>query len=423
MIDLIRLREDPTGLAADFARRGLTVEVAALAALDAAVRRLKHEAENLRAEAKLASKDIGAALQRGEDVAAAKARPRALAEQAKELDREREARERELHDRLLLLPNPCLAEVPTGTGAADNVVRATGGTPRNLGFPAKPHWELGAALGILDLERGAKLSGSGFPVLRGLGARLQRALIAFFLDQHREHGYEELAVPLLVRPEILTGTGQLPKFEDQLYRCDRDDLYLIPTSEVPVTNLYRDEILTGPMPRKFCCHSACFRSEAGAAGIGTRGITRVHQFEKVEMVWLTEPAGSAAALESMRADAEALLQALGLPYRVLELCTGDIGFSAARTYDLEVWSPGTGTWLEVSSCSNCTDFQARRMGLRYRPTPGERPVLLHTLNGSGLALPRCLIAVLENGQQADGSVILPPVLRPYLAGCDRIAPP
>jgi seryl-tRNA synthetase len=274
----------------------------------------------------------------------------------------------------------------------------------------------------MDFDRAAKLSGSGFVVLKGAGARLARALIAWFLDQHTtKHGYTELAVPFVVLPAAMQGTGQLPKFADQLYHCRDDELLLIPTAEVPVTNYHADEILeAGHLPIKYTAHTPCFRREAGAAGIGTRGMTRVHQFDKVEMVWFTKPEQSAADLITLRGHAEALLQQLGLHYRVLELCTGDTGFSSAHTYDLEVWSAGTQSWLEVSSCSSFTDFQARRANIRYRPAAGEKPQHVHTLNGSGLALPRCLIALLETYQQADGSVIIPEVLRSYMGGCERI---
>jgi seryl-tRNA synthetase len=277
-------------------------------------------------------------------------------------------------------------------------------------------------LGLIDFIRGTQLAGSGFVAYRGDGARLQRALVSYFLDCHRDNGYEEIAPPFLVRPEIMQGTGQLPKFADQLYATRDDDLLLIPTAEVPVTNLYAGQILgADKLPMRFCAHTPCFRREAGAAGIGTRGITRVHQFEKVEMVWITKPEESEAALETMRAHAETLLTNLGLRYRILDLCTGDIGFGAARTYDLEVWSPGTDSWLEVSSVSTCTDFQARRMGLRYRSEAKAKPQVAHTLNGSGLALPRCLIAVLETYQQADGSIKVPAVLQPYLGGQTELA--
>ena len=428
MIDLAALRADPAHFRQAWEARRQVVDVAALLALDERVRQLKHAAETKLAEQNQASKSIGQIAKAGGDVAAAKEAARALGDQAAELTRQREALEAELTTQLLVLPNPCLPEVPAGKDAADNLVAATWGSKPDFAFPAKAHWDLGPALGIMDFERAAKLSGSGFVVLSGAGARLARALTAWFLDTHVDrHGYTELAVPYLVTPQTMQGTGQLPKFADQLYAMRDDPLLLIPTAEVPVTNLHAGEILdAAALPKKYTAHTPCFRREAGAAGIGTRGMTRVHQFDKVEVVWLTTPERSAADLMILRGHAEHLLQQLGLHYRVLELCTGDTGFSAARTFDLEVWSPGTNSWLEVSSCSTFTDFQARRANLRFR-APGAdgkpgKPQWLHTLNGSGLALPRCLIAVLETYQQADGSIIVPDVLRPYLGGLERISP-
>jgi seryl-tRNA synthetase len=324
---------------------------------------------------------------------------------------------------LLELPNEPLPEVPEGDVAANRVV-SSWGEPGSSDFEQRPHWEIGEALGILDLPRGARISGSGFPVLRGRGARLQRALINFFLDRHvGENGYEELRVPYLVTRETLTGTGQLPKFADESYQSERDDLWLIPTAEVPVTNLHRDEILEAEqLPVRYTAYSPCFRREAGAAGKDTRGLLRVHQFDKVELVRYEAPDRSREALEELTREAEILLEALGLRYRRVLLAAGDLGFSSAMTYDLEVWSPGVEQWLEVSSCSVFTDFQARRANLRYRPAPGERPVHLHTLNGSALALPRVVAALLETHQRSDGSVAIPEVLHPYL-GVQRLEPP
>ena len=417
MIDLAALRSNPDAFATSWQDRGEDVDVSHLLDLDEQVRKLKAGAEGKRAEANEASKAIGMAARNGEDVGAAKAHARKLGDEAKVLDAQRQDAQKELEAVLLRLPNPCLPDVPKGTSAEDNVELGQGGVETTFDFTPKPHWELAEELGLIDFARGAQLSGSGFVAYRGDGARLQRALVSYFLDCHRDNGYEEIAPPFLVRPEIMQGTGQLPKFADQLYATRDDDLLLIPTAEVPVTNLYAGQILDADkLPLQFCAHTPCFRREAGAAGIGTRGITRVHQFEKVEMVWVTKPEESNAALETMRGHAEALLTNLGLRYRILDLCTGDIGFGAARTYDLEVWSPGTDSWLEVSSVSTCADFQARRMGLRYRPEPKAKPQVAHTLNGSGLALPRCLIAVLETYQQADGSIQVPQVLQPYLGG-------
>lgn len=421
MIDLAALRKDPDTFRAAWSARGAGVDVDALLAKDSRVRELKTRAEAMKAELNAASKAIGAAAkQGGAAVEEAKAKARSLGDQQKALDAEREAAEKALTDELLYLPNPCLAEVPAGKDAADNRVAAEWGEEPRFDFAPKAHWDLGPALGIMDFERGAKLAGSGFVTLRGAGARLSRALVSWFLDTHLANGYTEWAVPYLVSPQIMQGTGQLPKFADQLYRCKDDDLLLVPTAEVPVTNLHAGEILDGAqLPLKYCSHTPCFRREAGAAGVGTRGMTRVHQFDKVEMVWFTTPERSRADLEVMRGHAEWFLRQLGLRHRVLQLCTGDTGFSSACTFDLEVWSPGTKSWLEVSSCSTFTDFQSRRAGIRYRGADGKAQ-LVHTLNGSGLALPRCLIAVIETWQQADGSVVVPPPLRPYLGGLERI---
>jgi seryl-tRNA synthetase len=428
MIDLAQLRADPEAFRAAWTHRGVAVDVASLVAADERVRAFKHQAETLKAEVNAASKAIGEAARtrtpEGQaKLAAAKEHARSLGDQAKGIDEARAAAEHELEKQLLMLPNPCLPSVPVGKDAGDNRVSATWGAKPVFAFKAKPHWDIGPALDIMDFDRAARLSGSGFVVLKGLGARLTRALVSWFLDVHtREHGYTELAVPYLVQPQVMVGTGQLPKFEDQSYRCRDDELWLIPTAEVPVTNLHRGEILDAArLPLKYTAHTPCFRREAGAAGVGTRGMTRVHQFDKVEVVWLTNPERSEQDLLELRGHAERLLRDLGLHYRVLELCTGDTGFSSARTFDLEVWSAGTDSWLEVSSCSTFTDFQARRADLRFREK-GGKPQFVHTLNGSGLALPRCLIALLETYQQADGSVLVPKVLQPYL-GTDRIPAP
>ena len=323
---------------------------------------------------------------------------------------------------LLVVPNLPLADVPDGDATANKVVR-TWGTAPSFAWTPRPHWDLGAALGILDLPRGAKIAGSGFPVFLGMGSRLIRALANFMLDLHtREHGYLEVSPPYLVNRATLTGTGQLPKFEEDMYASPADDLFLVPTAEVPVTNLHRDEILeSSDLPKKYTAWTPCFRREAGSAGKDTRGILRVHQFDKVELVQLVRPEESVAALEIITGHAEKVLQLLGLHYRVLALAAGDTGFASAKTYDLEVWAPGVGQWLEVSSSSCFTDFQARRANLRFRPETGAKPEFVHTLNASGLAFPRTLIALLETGQQGDGSVVLPEALAAY-AGTDRLTP-
>jgi len=427
MIDLAALRADPALFTHAWANRGMSVDVAALLQADEAIRQQKFAAEQKKAEQNQASKSIAVVAKAGGDVGVAKDAARRLGDEAAAIDRDREQAEAVLHQQLLVLPNSCLPSVPVGKDASDNRVAGEWGTKPAFAFTAKAHWDLGPALGVMDFERATKISGSGFVVLSGAGARLARGLVQWFLDTHVDrHGYTELAVPYLVNAQAMQGTGQLPKFADQLFACKDDPLLLIPTAEVPVTNLHSGEILDAKdLPRKYTAHTPCFRREAGAAGIGTRGMTRVHQFDKVEVVWLSKPETSDADLLTLRGHAEYLLQQLGLHYRILELCTGDTGFSSAKTYDLEVWSPGTNSWLEVSSCSTFTDFQARRASLRFR-APGAdgkpgKPQFLHTLNGSGLALPRCLIAVLETYQQADGSVIVPPVLRPYVGGLERIA--
>ena len=330
-----------------------------------------------------------------------------------------EQQSRELEEQidfiLLGLPNLPMPEVPRGAGEAENIVVRSWGKPQRLDFTPAPHWDLGERLGLIDFERGVKVAGSRFYTMFGQGAKLERALISWMLDLHvREHGYTEVMLPFIVKKEAMIGSGNLPKFRDNLYHDEEDDLWLIPTAEVPITNLHRDEILSSSdLPRNYVACTPCFRRERAAAGRDTRGIKRVHQFNKVEMYKIVAPESSEEGLEKLVADAEDVCRRLELPYRVLRLCTGDLGFASAMTYDIEAWAAGCQEWLEVSSCSNCTDFQARRAHIRYRPNRDTRPQLVHTLNGSGLALPRVIIAILENYQQADGSVIIPEVLRPY----------
>lgn len=347
------------------------------------------------------------------------AQSRAIGEEIARLEAELAGAESELEKIMYELPNITLPEVPSG-GEECNVVVREWGIPR-AEHGLKPHWELAEALGILDLARGAKISGSGFVVYRGAGARLVRSLMNFFLDTHtREHGYEEVWVPVVVNRAAMTGTAQLPKFEDDMYALKDEDMFLIPTAEVPVTNLYRDEMLDGSqLPRGFCAYTPCFRREAGSAGKDTRGILRVHEFDKVELVRYSTPEASRDEHELMTTHATTLLERLGLPYRVKLLAAGDTGFASAKTYDLETYAPGVGAWLEVSSSSTFTDFQARRANIRYRPAPGEKPKFVHTLNASGLAFPRIIACVLEHYQQPDGSIAVPEVLRPYL-GTDSI---
>jgi seryl-tRNA synthetase len=426
MLDIRRFRHEPEELKRALARRGdpdLLGVVDEVGSLDEARRAAIGEVNELKARRNEASKRIGEIKRSGGDAQEMIVAMRALGERIAELDEAVRANEARVEEILLSVPNLPLDEVPEGGEDANRVV-ATWGEPRTFAFEPKPHWELGEALGILDLPRGSKISGSGFPVLRGGGARLQRGLIDWFLDVHTsEHGYQELRVPYLVTRDTLTGTGQLPKFADESYQTERDDLWLIPTAEVPVTNLHRDELLTAAdLPVKYTAYSPCFRREAGAAGKDTRGLLRVHQFDKVELVRYETPDRSREALEELTREAEVLLERLGLHYRRVVLATGDLGFSSAMTYDLEVWAPGVGKWLEVSSCSVFTDYQARRANLRFRAAQGEKPELVHTLNGSALALPRVVAALLETWQEADGSVVIPEPVRPWV-GMDRLSVP
>ena len=343
---------------------------------------------------------------------------RFLRKATRELEEEARQLDKQLEGLLMQVPNIPQPTVPSGKGEGDNVVVRSWGEPKDFDFQPAPHWKLGESLGIIDFERGVKLSGTRFYVLKGTGARLQRALITFMLDLHTtEHGYQEIYPPFMVKRECMAGSGNLPKFADNLYHDEEDDLWFVPTAEVPLTGLHGDEIIPpGILPLYYVAYTACFRREKMSAGKDTRGIKRGHQFDKVELYKLTEPAASNQELEKLVNDAEQVCQKLGLPYRVKELCTAELGFAATKAYDIEMWSPGCDEWLEVSSCSNCGDFQARRANIRYRPSPDAKPQFVHTLNGSGLALPRVLIAVMENYQQADGSIIIPEVLQPYVGG-------
>jgi len=428
-VGLQRLREETAAIRAGAAAKGEDPAIVDEAvALDARRRDLLAEGDGLKAERNAASKRIGEAIRGGAtpdgpEVAALKAASVAAGERADRVDRQLGDVEARLDELLLRIPNPPDADIPVGGEEANRTVRTWGerlareATADGTTWTRRPHWEIAEALDIIDNPRGAKITGSGFPVYKGAGSALQRALISWFLDVHtREHGFVEVWPPAVVNEASARGTGQIPDKEDQMYVVTRDDLYLVPTAEVPVTNLHRDEILAADeLPIRYAAYSPCFRREAGAAGKETRGILRVHQFDKVEMVLFERPSESEAALEWMTGRAEILLQRLGLAYRVLLMATREMGFTQARKYDLEVWAPGAERWLEVSSCSNFRDFQARRMAVRYRPEPGAKPELVHTLNGSGLALPRTLAAILETYQRPDGSVTIPEVLRPYLA--------
>ena len=418
MIDLKLLRASPGQVRAALARRGdasLTRLLDEIEALDMKRRTLTAQLDTLKAERNDAAKADALAAKAGGLSATVVAERRKLGDRITGLESELRQIETTLDAKTLFVPNLPLPDVPE-----EQTVLRTWGTPVPKG--GKPHWEIAEKLGILDLPRGAKLSGSGFPVLMGMGARLARGLINFMLDLHtREHGYLEVEPPLLVRRDVMTGTGQLPKFEEDMYKLASDELYLIPTAEVPVTNLYRDEILDGTtLPKGLVAYTPCFRREAGAAGKDTRGLLRVHQFDKVELVRFSLSADSAAEHEKLTAHAEQVLQRLGLAYRVALLPANDFGFAAAKTYDLEAWAPGVGQWLEVSSSSTFSDYQARRANIRARPRPGEKPEFVHTLNASGVALPRTIAALLETHQQPDGSVTIPPALVPYV-GTDRLA--
>ena len=425
MIDLKLLRASPQQVRAALARRGdptVTRLLDELEALDMRRRALTGQLDQLKAERnEVAKTDARLMKEQGALPADVRESRRALGERIDALEAELKNTEAELERKALFVPNLPLPELPDGDASHNKVVRAWG-EPAPRG--GKPHWEIGEALGILDLARGAKVAGSGFPVFVGAGSKLVRALINFMLDLHtQQHGYVEVEPPFLVKRETMQGTGQVPKFEEDAYKTAPDDLFLVPTAEVPVTNLHRDEIMDGgKLPVAYTAYTPCFRREAGAAGRDTRGLLRVHQFDKVELVRFARATDSPAEHERMTGHAEAVLQRLELPYRVVLLAAGDVGFASAKTYDLEVWAPGVGQWLEVSSSSTFTDFQARRAGIRFRAGPGAKPEFVHTLNASGVALPRTIAALLETHLQADGSVIIPRALVPYV-GMERLVPP
>ena len=404
--------------------RGEEDPLAEILTLDVTRRQLITEGDELRARRNQVSRQVGEARRDGQEPPAdIVAEMRQVGDRISELEQESKSLEERIDTILMRLPNIPLPDVPKGLTEESNVVIRQWGEPATLDFTPIPHWDLGEQHDIIDFERGVKISGSRFYTMFGAGAKLERSLIAWMLDLHtQQHGYTEVMLPAVVKREVMEGAGNLPKFADFLYHDDSADLWMIPTAEVPITNLYRDEIIPpDTLPLRYVAQTPCFRNEQAAAGRDTRGIKRVHQFNKVEMYKFVTPETSDAELEALVADAEDVCQKLELSYRVLQLCTGDIGFQSAKTYDIEVWAAGSQEWLEVSSCSTCTDFQARRARIRYRPAQGERPQLPHTINGSGLALPRVVIAILENYQQADGTVVIPEVLRPY-TGFDTIPP-
>ena len=427
MLDPNYVRENPDAVKKALATRGLdvTAELQHFSAADADRRRLVQQVETLKREQNASGEEVAKAKKQGLDASHLFEANKARGQQIKQLEADLEPAERRRLAVLETLPNIPHASVPVGKSSADNVVVRTWGEPRAFDFEPKAHWDLGPQLGVIDFERATKISGARFAVLMGAGAQLERALINFMLQLHTsEHGYTEVEPPFLVSASTLYGTGQLPKFEQDLFKIAGDwDLYLIPTAEVPVTNLYRDEILDGRLlPFKYTAYTPCFRSEAGSYGADVRGLIRQHQFDKVELVKFTTPASSYDELESLTANAEKVLQLLGLPYRTVVLCTGDMGFSAAKTYDIEVWLPSQKAYREISSCSNCEAFQARRANIKFRPDGTGKAELVHTLNGSGLAVGRTLIAILENYQQKDGSVEIPEALRSFMGGKSKIEP-
>jgi seryl-tRNA synthetase len=423
MLDAKMIRADPEKVRRALISRGEdTAQLDRFLALDDDRRKLLTKTESLKAERNRASEDIARMKRASADASAEIERMRGVGEQIRELDAQVSKVESQVEDILLRMPNVPSDTTPVGKDASDNRIVRTWGHPREFDFEPAPHWDIATTLDIIDFERASKISGSGFILYKGLGARLERALINWMLDLHTsEHGYTEVFPPFLINRRAMTGTGQLPKFEEDMYRFPEDDLFLDPTAEVPVTNIYTGEILDGSkLPIYLTAYTACFRREAGAAGKDTRGLLRVHQFDKVELAKFTKPEESYDELEKLTANAEVVLRRLAVPYRVVLLCTADLGFSSAKTYDLEAYSPGVGQWLELSSCSNCEDFQARRANIRFRREPAARPEFVHTLNGSGVALPRTLAAILENYQQKDGTVVVPDVLRPYMGGAEVI---
>ncbi|MGC9371966.1 MAG: serine--tRNA ligase [Thermovirgaceae bacterium] len=422
MLDIRLFRDEPEALRSMLRNRGVEYPVDEVIALDEKRRSILLRTEELRAERNQGSRAVAEAKRSGENASELMERMRNVGREIKELEEELASVEQAIREYLLQAPNWPHGSVPVGPDESTNEEIRSWGEPRRFSCAPKPHWELGENLGILDFERGVRLAESRFTVLRGAGARMARALIGFMLDLHTlENGFTEVQPPFLVSTDTMNGTGQLPKFADDLYCCKNDDLWLIPTAEVPLTNLHRGEILEeSSLPLYYTAYTPCFRREAGSHGKDVRGMLRQHQFDKVELVKLCRPEDSYDELESLTAAAEMVLRKLEIPYRVVCLSTGDMGFAASKTYDIEVWLPSQETYREISSCSNCEDFQARRMNTRYRPADGGKVRLVHTLNGSGIAVGRCLIAIMENYQQGDGSIVVPDALQPYMGGLDVI---
>ncbi|MHB1393545.1 MAG: serine--tRNA ligase [Clostridia bacterium] len=421
MLDIRAIRSNPEEIKRKLSRRGQEFRIDDIMKLDEKRRQVIYEVEELKSNKNKVSEEVAKLKKAKQDAEAMVLEMREVSEKIKELDEKVRELDEEITGILLTIPNTPYDGIPDGASDADNVEIRKLGEPTKFEYEPKAHWDIGVDLNILDFETAGKVTGARFTFYRGLGARLERSLINFMLDTHTENGYTEIFPPFMVHRRSMMGTGQLPKFEEDAFKVQNTEYFLVPTAEVPVTNMYREQILEAKMlPIKHTAYTACFRAEAGSAGRDTRGLIRQHQFNKVELVKFADPENSYEELETLTEDAESILKLLKLPYRVICLCAGDIGFSSAKTYDLEVWMPSYGRYVEISSCSNFEDFQARRADIKFRPDPKEKPRFIHTLNGSGLAVGRTVAAILENFQQGDGSVVIPEVLRPYMGGLDRI---
>ncbi len=421
MLDIRAIRSNPEEIKRKLSRRGQEFRIYDILKLDEQRRQVIYEVEELKSKKNKVSEEVAKLKKAKQDAEAMVLEMRAVSERIKELDEKVRGLDEEITGILMTIPNTPYDGIPDGSSDADNVEIRKNGEPTKFEYEPKAHWDIGIDLNILDFETAGKVTGARFTFYRGLGARLERALINFMLDTHTENGYTEVFPPFMVHRRSMMGTGQLPKFEEDAFKVQNTEYFLVPTAEVPVTNMYREQILDADMlPIKHTAYTACFRAEAGSAGRDTRGLIRQHQFNKVELVKFADPEKSYEELEMLTEDAERILKLLKLPYRIVCLCAGDIGFSSAKTYDLEVWMPSYGRYVEISSCSNFEDFQSRRADIKYRPAPKEKPRFLHTLNGSGLAVGRTVAAILENFQQGDGSVVIPEVLRPYMGGIERI---